>query len=84
MLMGIPEECDKNVEYCRTHQELLPDNQKENLYTNRVSKKPKTFSRSVLSEVGNPKNIPGVLKQLDTAENSRSRVSWSGMVRGNL
>ena len=26
MLMGVPEEYNDNVEYCRTHQELLPSN----------------------------------------------------------
>jgi hypothetical protein len=55
--MGIPEEYDDNIEYCRTQQELLPTRDKANLDVHRPSKKPKTSSRSVLGEVGNSGNI---------------------------
>ena len=84
MLMGVPEEYDDNVEYRRTQQELLPTEDKENLDEHRPSKKPKTSSRSVLGEVGNSGNIPGVLKESSTTENSRNKVSWSNVVRRNL
>ena len=84
MLMGVPEEYDDNVEYCRTHQELLPTEEKENLDVHRSSKKPKISSRSVLGEVGNSENVPGVFKQLNTAGNSGNRVSWYDVVRRNL
>ena len=81
MLMGVPVEYDDDVEYRRTHQELLPSNVKENLDHVRAPKKLMLSSRSVLGKVGNSENIPGVLKQVDTAGNSRNRVSWSAMVR---
>ena len=84
VLMGIPEECDDNVEYCRTQQELLLTRDKENLDVYRPSKKPKTSSRSVLGEVGNAGNIPGVLKQSSTTGNSGNKVSWSDVVCRNL
>ena len=84
MLMGVPEEYDDNIKYHRTHQELLPSNEKENLDHVIAPKKPTSSSRSVLGEVGNSENIPGVLKQVDTAGNSGNRVSWSDMVRRNL
>jgi hypothetical protein len=82
--MGIPEEYDDNVKYRRTQQELLPTEDKENLDVHRPSKKPKTSSRSVLGEVGNSENIPGVLKESSTTENSGNKVSWSNVVRRNL
>jgi hypothetical protein len=82
--MGIPEEYDDHVEYRRTQQELLPTEDKENLDEHRPSKKPKTSSRSVLGEVGNSGNIPGVLKQSGTTAVSKDKVSWSNVVRGNL
>ena len=84
MLMGVPVEYDDDVEYHRTHQELLPNSDKENLDDVRAPDKPTSSSRSVLGEVGNSGNIPGVLKHADTARNSRNRVSWSDMVRRNL
>ena len=84
MLMGVPEEYNDNVEYCRTQQELLPTEDKENLDALRSSKKPKTSSRSVLGKVGNSGNIPGVLKQSSTTENSGNKISWSDVVRKNL
>ena len=85
MLMGVPAEYDENVQYLRTHQELLPSNEKENLDHIRAPNKPTSSSRSVLGKVGNSENIPGVLKQvLDTAGNSGNRVSWSEVVRRNL
>eukprot|EP00957_Ditylum_brightwellii_P005505 421055-Ditylum_brightwellii.AAC.1 len=71
--MGIPEEYNDNVKYRRTHQELLPSNEKENLDPNRALKKPTPSSRSVLDKVGNSENVPGVLKQLDTTGNSGNR-----------
>ena len=83
-LMGVPEEYDDNVKYRRTHQELLPTEEKENLDVHRPSKKPKTSSRSVLGKVGNSGNIPGVLKQPSTIGISGNKVSWSDVVRGNL
>jgi hypothetical protein len=60
--MGIPEEYDYHFEYRRTQQELLSTENKESLDDHRPSKKPKTSSRSVLGQVGNSGNIPGVLK----------------------
>jgi hypothetical protein len=63
VLMRILEDYDDNVVYQRTQQELLPTGDKENLDEHRPSKKPKTSSRSVLGEVGNSGNIPGVLKK---------------------
>jgi hypothetical protein len=84
MLMGVPEEYDDNVEYRKTHQELLPNSDKENLDNIRAPEKPTSSSRSVLGEVGNSGNIPGVLKHADTARNSGNRVSWSDVVRRNL
>jgi hypothetical protein len=84
MLMGVPEEYDDNVEYRKTHQELLPNSDKENLDDVRAPDKPTSSSRSVLGEVGNSGNIPGVLKHADTARNSGNRVSWSDVVRRNL
>ena len=38
----------------------------------------------LLGKVENSENIPGVLKQVDTAGNSGYRVSWSNMVCRNL
>jgi hypothetical protein len=84
VLMGIPKEYDDHVEYRRTQQELLPTEGKENLDKHRPSKKPKTSSRSVLGQVGNSGNIPGVLKQSSTTAVSKDKVSWSDVVRGNL
>jgi hypothetical protein len=84
VLMGIPEEYNDNVKYRRTQQELLPTEDKENLDVHRPSKKPKTSSRSVLGEVGNSGNVPGVLKQPSTTGNSRNKVSWSDVVHRNL
>ena len=84
MLMGVPEEYDDNVKYHRTHQERLSTEEKENLDANRASKKPMPSSRSVLGKVGNSENIPGVLKQLNTAGNSGNRVSWPDIVHRNL
>ena len=81
MLMGVPVEYDDNVEYHRTHQELLPSNEKENLDHVRALKKPTSFSRRMVGKVGNSENISGVLKQVDTAGNSGNRVSWSNVVR---
>ena len=82
--MGILKEYDDNVEYCRTQQELLPTGDKENLDVHRPSKKPKTSSRSVLGQVENSENIPGVLKQHGNTTTSTDKVSWSDVVRGNL
>ena len=82
--MGVPVEYDDNVEYRRTRQELLPSNEKENLDHVRAPKKSTSSSRSVLGEVGNSENIPGVLKQVDTTGNSGNIVSWSNVVRRNL
>ena len=82
--MGIPEEYDDNVKYRRTQQELLPTENKEKLDVHRPSKKPKTSSRSVLGEVGNSGNTPGVLKQSSTTGISGNKVSWSDVVRRNL
>jgi len=84
MLMGIPEEYDDHVEYRRTQQELLPTEEEENLDAHRPLKKPKTSSRSVLGQVGNSGNIPGVLKQSGTTAVSKDKVSWSNVVRRNL
>ena len=84
MLMGVPVEYDDDVEYRRTRQELLPGNVKENLDHVRAPKKPTSSNRSMLGEVGNSENIPGVLKQVHTAGNSGNRVSWSDVVRRNL
>ena len=84
MLMGVPVEYDDNVEYRRTHKELLPSNEKENLDHVRAPKKPTSSSRSVFGKVGNSENIQGVLKQVDTAGNSGNRVSWSNVVQRNL
>ena len=84
MLMEVPVEYNDNVEYRRTRQELLPSNEKENLNHVRARKKPTSSGRSVLGEVGNSENIPEVLRYVDTAGNSRNRVSWSDMVRRNL
>ena len=78
--MGVPEEYDDNVKYCRTHQELLPNSKKENPGHVRAPKKPTSSSRSVLGKVGNSENIPGVLKHADTTRNSGNRVSWSDVV----
>ena len=83
MLMGIPEEYDDHVEYRRTQQELLPKEDKENLDDRRPSKKPKTSSRSVLGQVENSGNIPGVLKQHGNTTTDTGKVSWSDVVRRN-
>ena len=84
MLMGIPEEYDDHVEYRRTRQDLLPKEDKENLDERRPLKKPKTSSRSVLGQVENSGNIPGVLKQHGNTTVSKDRVSWSDVVCRNL
>ena len=62
ILMCIPEEYDDNVEYRRTHPELLPLEDKENLDRVGASKKPISSSRSVMSKVGNLENSSGVLR----------------------
>ena len=84
MLMGVPGEYDDDVEFRRTHQELLPSNVKENLDHVRAPKKPTSSSRSVLGKVGNSENTPGVLKQVNTAGDSGNRVSWSKVLHRNL
>ena len=82
--MGIPREYDDHVEYRRTQQELLPKEDKENLDGHRPSKKPMTSSRSVLGQVENSPNIPGVLKQHANTTANKGKVSWSEVVRRNL
>ena len=84
MLMGVPEEYDGNVKYRRTHKELLPNSDKENLDHVRAPEKPTSSSRSELGEVGNSDNIPGALKHADTARNSGNRVSWYDVVQRNV
>ena len=84
MSMGIPEEYDDNVEYHRTHQELLPNEEKENLDCVGALQKPTPSIRSVLVEVGNTKNIAEVLKQVDLTTKSKNSVSWSDVVRMNV
>ena len=83
MLMGVPVEYDDNVEYHRTHQELLPNDEKENLDHDQAPKKLTSSSRSVLGEVEYPENIPGVLRQVAPARKSGNKVSWSDVVRRN-
>ena len=62
MLMSVPVEYDDNVEFCRTHKELLPNNEKENLDHDQAPRKLTSSSRSVLGEVEYHENIPGVLR----------------------
>ena len=84
ILMGVPEEYDDNVDYHKTHLELLPNEDEENLDHVGASKKPTLLRRCVLGEVGNTKNIPGVLRQDNLAGKSKNNVSWADMVRMNL
>jgi len=82
--MSIPEKYDNNVEYHRTHPELLTHEDKENLDHVGASKKPTLSNRSVLGKDGNMENIPGVPRQDNLAGKSKNNVSWSNMVRRNL
>ena len=84
--MGIPEKYGDNLEYRKTRQELLPNEEKENLDRVGDLEKPTPSSRSVLGEVRNSNNILGVLKQVAhaTTRNSENRVSLFDVVRRNL
>ena len=83
MLMGVPVEYDDKVEFRRTHRDLLPNSEKENLDHDQAAGKLMSSSRSVLGEVEYHENIPGVLRQGAPAKNSGNRVSWSDVVRRN-
>ena len=60
IVMDVPEKYDDNVEYCRTHPDILPLEDKENLEHVGSSKRPPSSSRSVLKDVGNQDKLLGV------------------------
>jgi hypothetical protein len=67
--MDIPQDYDDNVEYHRTHLELLLPEDKENLDHNGSSTRLQQSSRSLSGEVNKLNILPGVLKH--NPQNSR-------------
>ena len=84
MMMDVPVEYDNNVKYFRTHPNLLPPEDKENLELDGSYKIPLSSSRSVLKNVRNQDKLLGVPVKNIHARKSVNKVNWSDMVHRNL
>ena len=83
-MMDVSEEYNNNVEYRKTHPNLLPLEDKENLEYVGSSKKPPSSSRSVLKNVDNQDKLLGVPVSNVHARKSKNTSSWSKVVCRNL
>ena len=73
-MMDLPVEYDNNVKYFRTHPNLLPPEDKENLELDGSYKIPLSSSRSVLKNVRNQDKLLGVLVKNIHARKSVNKV----------